>query len=130
MEFRNCSLANKAYATIIEEGKGARLDPDGVERGFHSIERLQNDLINSPDKKIMDEFLTLLAVCHTVIPEKQEDSDGIVSHYRLTCITSNLELEIIYQASSPDEAALVKGAADLGYRFHVRRLHFYDSPTS
>jgi magnesium-transporting ATPase (P-type) len=27
--------------------------------------------------------------------------------------------EVIYQASSPDEGALVKGAANLGYVFHV-----------
>ena len=30
-------------------------------------------------------------------------------------------IEITYQASSPDEAALVKGAASMGFRFTVRR---------
>lgn len=49
------------------------------------------------------EFLTLLAVCHTVIPEVK---DG----------------KMIYQASSPDEAALVAGAELLGYRFHVSHV--------
>lgn len=44
--------------------------------------------------------LSLLAVCHTVIPEVR---DG----------------KMVYQASSPDEAALVAGAEMLGYRFHV-----------
>jgi phospholipid-transporting ATPase len=46
--------------------------------------------------------LSLLAVCHTVIPEVR---DG----------------KMVYQASSPDEAALVAGAEMLGYRFHVGR---------
>lgn len=50
----------------------------------------------------VDEFLTLLAVCHTVIPENR---DG----------------KMHYQASSPDEAALVAGAELLGYQFHVSR---------
>lgn len=44
--------------------------------------------------------LTLLAVCHTVIPEEKDGT-------------------MVYQASSPDEAALVSGAEMLGYRFHV-----------
>lgn len=41
-------------------------------------------------------------MCHTVIPEVK---DG----------------KVIYQASSPDEAALVQGAEILGYRFHTRK---------
>ena len=45
----------------------------------------------------------LLAVCHTVIPEMDESGSG----------------NIIYQASSPDEAALVDGAKNLGVIFHV-----------
>lgn len=47
-----------------------------------------------------DASLSLLSVCHTVIPEIK---DG----------------KMVYQASSPDEAALVSGAEMLGYRFHV-----------
>ncbi|WAQ84589.1 hypothetical protein PtA15_5A162 [Puccinia triticina] len=53
-------------------------------------------------KLVTREFLTLLATCHTVIPEEK---DG----------------KIIYQASSPDEAALVAGAEVLNYRFQVRK---------
>ncbi|KIJ45320.1 hypothetical protein M422DRAFT_778942 [Sphaerobolus stellatus SS14] len=45
--------------------------------------------------------MTLLAVCHTIIPEIKEDGS------------------IKYQASSPDEAALVAVAEMLGYRFHT-----------
>lgn len=47
------------------------------------------------------EFLTMMAVCHTVVPERDGD-------------------QIIYQASSPDESALVKGAKGLGFEFTAR----------
>src|SRR3989338_11474485 len=49
----------------------------------------------------MFNFLTLLAVCHTVIPERSQVKPS----------------EIIYQASSPDEAALVKAAKYLQVEF-------------
>ena len=47
-------------------------------------------------------YMTLLAICHTVIPETHENN-------------------VKYQASSPDEGALVKGAAYLGYQFMARK---------
>lgn len=50
----------------------------------------------------MTEFLRMLAVCHTVVPEKTEDE------------------QLVYQASSPDEGALVRGAKSLGFIFHTR----------
>ncbi|XP_071847551.1 probable phospholipid-transporting ATPase IA isoform X3 [Apostichopus japonicus] len=54
-------------------------------------------------------FLTMLAVCHTVVPEKDEDSD-----------------EIKYQASSPDEGALVDAAARLGFKFIARTPNYVE----
>ena len=50
-----------------------------------------------------EEFLQMLSVCHTVIPETSNNGD------------------ITYQASSPDEAALVTGAKLLGHVFHTRK---------
>ena len=52
---------------------------------------------------IIKDFLIMLAVCHTVIPETDENG------------------KLLYQASSPDEAALVDGAKRLGYIFHTRK---------
>lgn len=52
-------------------------------------------------RSLHHEFLILLAVCHTVIPETDDEGN------------------IIFQASSPDEAALVNAARDLGFIFHV-----------
>lgn len=46
----------------------------------------------------------MMAVCHTVVPEREEN-------------------QIIYQASSPDEGALVKGAKGLGFVFTARTPH-------
>ncbi|KAI7824825.1 hypothetical protein BC939DRAFT_396404 [Gamsiella multidivaricata] len=104
MEFRQCSIAGLAYADVIEDGKQARVE-DGMEVGIHDFKQMNANLRNHPTSNVIDEFLTLLAVCHTVIPERQESNPT----------------EIVYQASSPDEGALVSGAADLGYKFTTRR---------
>jgi phospholipid-transporting ATPase len=45
----------------------------------------------------------LLAVCHTVIPEEDKENPSVIT----------------YQASSPDEAALVLAAKHFGYEFYV-----------
>lgn len=44
----------------------------------------------------------MMATCHTVVPELK---DG----------------KIIYQSSSPDEGALVRGASKQGYIFYERK---------
>ena len=53
--------------------------------------------------EMIEDFLVLLSVCHTVIPEVNED-DGIY-----------------YNAASPDEKALVEAAAKYGYVFVARK---------
>lgn len=54
------------------------------------------------DAAAAEEFFTLLSLCHTVVPERREGAP----------------IETIkYQAESPDEEALVKGAAAAGYVF-------------
>lgn len=45
----------------------------------------------------------MMAICHTAVPER--DKNG----------------EVKYQASSPDEGALVHAAAALGFVFHTRK---------
>ena len=71
MEFRQCSIAGLAYADVVEEGKRAHIE-DGVEVGVHDFKQLDANLRNHPTSNVIDEFLTALAVCHTVIPERQE----------------------------------------------------------
>lgn len=87
MEFKEASIGGVAYK-------------QGTPNDF---EQLKLDEQSGSNKNFIQEFLTLLAVCHTVIPEYDEKET------------------LSYQASSPDEAALVDGAKDLGYLFHTRR---------
>lgn len=52
---------------------------------------------------MLKNFYTMLAVCHTVMVDEKENG------------------ELTYQASSPDEEALVKGAGQLGYVLKDRK---------
>lgn len=105
MEFKSCSIAGHCYIEEIPEDKEAKMI-DGVEMGFHTFKKMFENLETGDDASLIDEFLTLLAICHTVIPEVQ--SDGSIK----------------YQAASPDEGALVEGAASLGYKFTIRKPKF------
>ncbi|VDK75527.1 unnamed protein product [Litomosoides sigmodontis] len=66
------------------------------------LEDLTSDAKNAKDIR---EFLTLLAICHTVIPEKAGGAEM---------------QKLVYHSPSPDEKALVKGARDLKFIFHTR----------
>lgn len=101
MQFRECSIAGISYAEKVESDKQAREGVDDPTLQYN-FTQLKEHLKTHPTANVINEFLTLLATCHTVIPEAQEGSD-----------------EITYQASSPDEGALVKGASDLEFKFHV-----------
>lgn len=102
MEYKACSIAGRSYIENIPEDKEATIQ-DGVEMGYYTFDQMERDLKDSKNSKVIDGFLTLLSVCHTVIPEINEDGT------------------ITYQAASPDEGALVEGAAMLGYKFHTRK---------
>jgi phospholipid-transporting ATPase len=104
MEFRQCSIAGVQYADEVPEDRQAT-NEDGVDMGIHDFKQLQQNLQSHKTREEMNHFLTLLAVCHTVIPERDEEKP----------------MKIRYQAASPDEGALVEGAALLGYRFIARK---------
>lgn len=92
MEFRQCSVAGIAYADVVEEHKKGEV---------LTFDDLAKNLKRGDDQsRALSEFLTLLATCHTVIPEVKNG-------------------KVVYQASSPDEAALVAGAEVLKHRFTV-----------
>jgi phospholipid-transporting ATPase len=93
MIFRECSIAGVRYADSVDETrKGEILE----------FTDLKLNTANPEMGSVIVEFLTLLATCHTVIPERKGD-------------------KITYQASSPDEGALVQGAEMLDYRFTTRK---------
>ncbi|KRG04763.1 probable phospholipid-transporting ATPase IA isoform X4 [Drosophila mojavensis] len=93
MEFKKCSIAKRIYQT---------------ERTPEESELVQNILRRHESSRDIEEFLVLLSVCHTVIPEKKEDGT------------------IIYHAASPDERALVDGARRFGYIFDTRTPEYVE----
>ncbi|NXI51384.1 AT8A2 ATPase, partial [Chloroceryle aenea] len=111
MNFKKCSIAGVTYGHFPELERESssedfsQLPPSTSESCEFDDPRLLQNIENyHPTAVHIQEFLTLLAVCHTVVPERQGDT-------------------IIYQASSPDEGALVKGAKKLGYVFTARTPH-------
>ncbi|KAM5180149.1 phospholipid-transporting ATPase IB isoform 2-T2 [Mantella aurantiaca] len=110
MHFKKCSIGGITYGHFPEFERErssedfSQLPSTSESCDFDDPKLFQNIEGESPTALVIKEFLTLLAVCHTVVPEKEED-------------------KIIYQASSPDEGALVKGARKLGYTFTGRTPH-------
>ena len=95
MKFKECSIAGKKYMLPEETSSVVQdnNDPDAITSVENSIDHNEMTTL----------FFTSLAVCHTVIPETNSETG-----------------EIIYNASSPDEKALVEGAAAYGFTFHGR----------
>ncbi|KAM4699539.1 LOW QUALITY PROTEIN: phospholipid-transporting ATPase IB [Discoglossus pictus] len=108
MNFKKCSIGGITYGHFPEFERERSSSEDFSQLpctsescDFDDPKLFQNIESDNPSSSVIQEFLTLLAVCHTVVPEKDGDT-------------------IIYQASSPDEGALVKGAKKLGYAFTGR----------
>uniref|UniRef100_A0A914HZ23 Phospholipid-transporting ATPase n=1 Tax=Globodera rostochiensis TaxID=31243 RepID=A0A914HZ23_GLORO len=93
MTFKRCQIGPVGY------GDDNREDFDDPE--------LRHDMTSGRNNNGAQiyEFLTMLATCHSVVPEREESG-----HIR-------------FQASSPDEAALVRAAQNQGFTFHTRRLN-------
>ncbi|CAL1151223.1 unnamed protein product [Cladocopium goreaui] len=96
MVLRRLSIGGKKYGTFLSEAPKMQ---DKVEDGFNGGKQLEADRASSPS---IDRFLEILAVSHTVMATSK---DG----------------ELIYEAESPDEYALVKAAANAGWEFKSRR---------
>uniref|UniRef100_A0A5K3EMK7 Phospholipid-transporting ATPase n=2 Tax=Mesocestoides corti TaxID=53468 RepID=A0A5K3EMK7_MESCO len=96
MEFKMCSIGRKAYGLN---------EPDSS--ALHDWKLLSK--VADGDRDV-DWFFTILAVCHTVIPE-----------YVNVDIDKN---DIRYQATSPDECALVSAAKAVGYVFCERQPEY------
>ncbi|CAH0049250.1 unnamed protein product [Clonostachys solani] len=103
MEFKQCSIAGLQYAEEVPEDRRAS-DQESPEQGIFEFKDLKANLKNRHETaEAIDHFLSLLATCHTVIPETDEKG------------------KIKYQAASPDEGALVEGAVQFGYKFSARK---------
>ena len=102
MEFRQCSIGGIQYSEVVPEDRRATSDDDN--NSIYDFKKLHENIKTHPSRTAIHHFLTLLATCHTVIPERKDE-----------------KAEIKYQAASPDEGALVEGAVMLGYKFLARK---------
>ncbi|CAN1137756.1 Putative phospholipid-transporting ATPase 9 [Linum perenne] len=125
MEFIKFSVAGTAYGHgITEVERAMERRASSPLKIIKSMERSKDSTNNSntikgfnfEDKRIMNgqwvneanadtiqKFLRLLALCHTAIPEVDEDQGTIT-----------------YEAESPDEAAFVIAAREFGFEFFKR----------
>ncbi|XP_076803387.1 phospholipid-transporting ATPase ID-like isoform X1 [Clavelina lepadiformis] len=112
MEFNKCTVAGKRYGDVFDED-GNAVYPDEytskvdlsynmyAQEGFQFYDsRLVNAIKNHDEN--CEEFFRLISICHTVMPD--ETSDG----------------NLVYQAQSPDEGALVAAARNFGFVFKSR----------
>ncbi|NWV93656.1 AT8B3 ATPase, partial [Machaerirhynchus nigripectus] len=106
MSFKKCCVNGTIYGNPGWD-KFAGAQGSGLGRG-HPGERTWDvcdatllEAAQRDDDPVLREFLRLLALCHTVMVEDRGD-------------------QLVYQAASPDEEALVLAARNLGYVFLAR----------
>ncbi|TNV87235.1 hypothetical protein FGO68_gene1546 [Halteria grandinella] len=95
MEFKKCQINGVRYGDAKRDEKNVA----GMCRS--GIESIENALLEG-DQSVLN-FFKALSICHSVQ------------------IQINAKGEKQYQASSPDELALVKGAMDIGIKFEERK---------
>lgn len=111
MEFKKCSIDGKSYGDAYDEfGNSIEITENTpkvdlssniyAEPNFEFYDRQLISKMTDREAKV-ELFFTLLALCHTVMPETK---DG----------------KLEYQAQSPDEGALVSAARNFGYVFKSR----------
>ncbi|KAK9305516.1 hypothetical protein QLX08_003517 [Tetragonisca angustula] len=109
MEFKRCSIGGKLYdlpnpninGNEVGTSVNSELVRDVVEGRSVQDSPRPVDKKAANHAKVVHEFMIMLSVCHTVIPEKVDET-------------------IIYHAASPDERALVDGARKFNYVFDTR----------
>ncbi|XP_071692834.1 probable phospholipid-transporting ATPase 8 [Rutidosis leptorrhynchoides] len=139
MEFVKCSIAGVAYGRGMTEVELALAKRKNIEqpdisntsstsndeimnsgksiKGFNfRDERIMNgQWVNEFHSDIIQKFFRVLAICHTAIPDVNKETG-----------------ELTYEAESPDEAAFVIAAREIGFEFFQRTqtsiyLHEYEN---
>ena len=100
MKFKKCSINGVIYGNDVGIGKAAGQDS-------RISEILANRHAGDAEKTAIVKFLIHMSLCHTVFPTETHEKNKIPS----------------YQASSPDELALVEGAAMLGFVFQDKTMN-------
>uniref|UniRef100_A0A671MIP7 Phospholipid-transporting ATPase n=1 Tax=Sinocyclocheilus anshuiensis TaxID=1608454 RepID=A0A671MIP7_9TELE len=108
MVFNKCSINGKTYGTLehfllyihtyrqVDFSFNPLMDR---KFRFHDSSLVEAIKLEEP---LVQEFFRLLALCHTVMPEERNEG------------------ELVYQAQSPDEGALVTAARNFGFVFRSR----------
>uniref|UniRef100_A0A667WPR3 Phospholipid-transporting ATPase n=1 Tax=Myripristis murdjan TaxID=586833 RepID=A0A667WPR3_9TELE len=112
MVFNKCSINGKTYGDVYDEFEQKVEITERTACVDFSFNLLHDRRFKFYDSSLVDavkledpsvqEFFRLLALCHTVMPE--EKSEG----------------NLLYQAQSPDEGALVTAARNFGFVFRAR----------
>ncbi|XP_033951833.1 phospholipid-transporting ATPase IC [Pseudochaenichthys georgianus] len=109
MAFKKCTIAGRSYGDpTTAEGvvldRGRAVDWSWNREADRKFEFMDNSLVacvRSGKDKDATEFFKLLSLCHTVMVEHKEG-------------------DLVYQAASPDEGALVTAARNFGFVFLSR----------
>ncbi|XP_047388360.1 phospholipid-transporting ATPase IK [Sciurus carolinensis] len=99
MIFKKCCIAGRIYGPETKSGTSAQEKPHGWKYPFHNEELL--GLVQEGRDPAVREFWRLLAICHTVMVHQKDN-------------------QLVYQAASPDEEALVHAARSFGFVFLSR----------
>uniref|UniRef100_A0A8C1YRR1 Phospholipid-transporting ATPase n=1 Tax=Cyprinus carpio TaxID=7962 RepID=A0A8C1YRR1_CYPCA len=113
MTFNKCSINGKSYGDVIDHYSGQSLEiTEEMTPVDFSFNRLadpkflfyDHSLVEGVKLELPDvhAFFRLLALCHTVMAEEKREGD------------------LVYQAQSPDEGALVTAARNFGFVFRSR----------
>ncbi|XP_067087900.1 phospholipid-transporting ATPase IC-like [Osmerus mordax] len=109
MAFKKCTIGGRTYGDAttetgvsLERGKPVDFSWNTyADKKFDFLDHSLVACIRSKKDKDTLEFFKLLSLCHTVMVEQKED-------------------ELVYQAASPDEGALVTAARNFGFVFLSR----------
>ncbi|XP_016336878.1 probable phospholipid-transporting ATPase IM [Sinocyclocheilus anshuiensis] len=113
MTFNKCSINGKSYGDVIDHYSGQRLEiTEEMTSVDFSFNRLADPKFFFYDHTLVEAiklglpdvhaFFRLLSLCHTVMAEEKNEGD------------------LVYQAQSPDEGALVTAARNFGFVFRSR----------
>ncbi|XP_075057648.1 phospholipid-transporting ATPase IK [Mixophyes fleayi] len=105
MTFKKCCINGKLYGTSSNNEKSLEAVSFSwnkyADKKFCFYDQSLIDMVRQNEDGMLNEFFRLLAICHTVMVNRNGD-------------------ELVYQAASPDEEALVTAARNFGFVFLSR----------
>lgn len=126
MEFYKASIDGVNYSDVVDFSAidssqdltrrgGASPKPRQLVKVDLKLLHLLQSGVELAERKAVQEFFLVLAVCNTVVPIRVEEEDPVAFESSSSVPSREKSLLIDYQAESPDEQALVTAAASYGY---------------